>query len=54
MYTVTFTCARREFDDAFHALDQVIAQVLDSCGDGRIPHPLGHPPAQATPSNPDT
>lgn len=27
MYTSTFTFAKREFDDAFHALDQVIAQV---------------------------
>jgi len=27
MYTSTFTFAKREFDDEFHALDQVIAQV---------------------------
>ncbi|MFZ9061954.1 MAG: antibiotic biosynthesis monooxygenase family protein [Steroidobacteraceae bacterium] len=27
MYTATFTFAKREFDDAFHALDRVIAEV---------------------------
>jgi heme-degrading monooxygenase HmoA len=27
MYMSTFTFAKREFDEAFHALDQVIAQV---------------------------
>jgi heme-degrading monooxygenase HmoA len=27
MYTSTFTFAKREFDDEFHALDQVIAEV---------------------------
>ena len=27
MYTATFTFAKREFDDAFHALDQAIAQA---------------------------
>lgn len=30
MYTSTFTFARREFDDEFHALDAVIAQVARS------------------------
>lgn len=30
MYTATFTFAKREFDDAFHALDQVIAQIAKS------------------------
>ncbi len=30
MYTATFTFAKREFDDEFHALDQVIAQVAKS------------------------
>ena len=30
MYTATFTFAKREFDDAFHALDQVIAQIARS------------------------
>jgi heme-degrading monooxygenase HmoA len=27
MYTSTFTFAKREFDDEFHALDQVIAEL---------------------------
>lgn len=27
MYTATFTFAKREFDDEFHALDQVIARI---------------------------
>jgi heme-degrading monooxygenase HmoA len=27
MYTSTFTFAKREFDDEFHALDQAIAQL---------------------------
>ena len=30
MYTATFTFAKRAFDDAFHALDQVIAGVARS------------------------
>ena len=30
MYTSTFTFAKREFDDEFHALDAVIAQVARS------------------------
>lgn len=30
MYTATFTFARLRFDDAFHALDGVIAQVAKS------------------------
>ncbi|MDA7415904.1 antibiotic biosynthesis monooxygenase [Xenophilus arseniciresistens] len=30
MYSSTFTFAKREFDDAFHALDQTIAQVAQS------------------------
>jgi len=30
MYTSTFTFAKREFDDAFHALDDVIAQIARS------------------------
>ena len=30
MYTATFTFAKREFDEAFHALDQVIAQKARS------------------------
>jgi heme-degrading monooxygenase HmoA len=30
MYTATFTFAKREFDEAFHALDQVIAQIAKS------------------------
>ena len=30
MYTATFTFAKREFDDAFHALDQVIADIAKS------------------------
>jgi heme-degrading monooxygenase HmoA len=30
MYTATFTFAKREFDDAFHALDQVISRVAQS------------------------
>lgn len=30
MYTAAFTFAKREFDDAFHALDQVIAQIAKS------------------------
>ena len=30
MYTATFTFAKREFDDSFHALDQVIAQIAKS------------------------
>ena len=30
MYTATFTFAKREFDDEFHALDQVIAEVARS------------------------
>jgi heme-degrading monooxygenase HmoA len=30
MYTATFTFAQREFDEAFHALDQVIAQTAKS------------------------
>lgn len=30
MYTATFTFAKREFDDAFHALDQAIAQIAKS------------------------
>ena len=30
MYTATFIFAKREFDDAFHALDQVIAQIAKS------------------------
>jgi heme-degrading monooxygenase HmoA len=27
MHTATFTFAKREFDETFHALDQVIAQI---------------------------
>ena len=27
MDTVTFTLAKREFDDAFHGLDQIIAET---------------------------
>lgn len=27
MYSATFTFAKRQFDDAFHALDQAIAEV---------------------------
>ncbi len=30
MYTATFTCAKREFDEGFHALDQVISRVAQS------------------------
>lgn len=30
MYTATFTFAKREFDDAFHALDQVIPRAAQS------------------------
>jgi heme-degrading monooxygenase HmoA len=30
MYTSTFTFAKRQFDDEFHALDQVIAQIARS------------------------
>lgn len=30
MYTATFTFAKREFDDEFHALDPVIAQIARS------------------------
>jgi len=30
MYTSTFTFAKREFDDEFHALDNVIAEVARS------------------------
>ena len=30
MYTSTFTFAQREFDDEFHALDNVIAQIARS------------------------
>ena len=30
MYTATFTFAKREFDDAFHALDQVISRIAKS------------------------
>jgi heme-degrading monooxygenase HmoA len=30
MYTSTFTFAKREFDDAFHELDDAIAQVAKS------------------------
>ena len=30
MYTATFTFAKGEFDDAFHALDQVIAATAKS------------------------
>lgn len=30
MYTSTFTFAKRAFDDEFHALDQVIAEVAKS------------------------
>lgn len=30
MYSSTFTFAKREFDDAFHALDQAIAQAAKS------------------------
>jgi heme-degrading monooxygenase HmoA len=30
MYTSTFTFAKRVFDDEFHALDQVIAEVAKS------------------------
>jgi heme-degrading monooxygenase HmoA len=30
MYTATFTFAKGEFDAAFHALDQVIAQIAKS------------------------
>jgi heme-degrading monooxygenase HmoA len=30
MYSSTFTFAKREFDDEFHALDNVIAQVAKS------------------------
>lgn len=40
MFTATFTFAKREFDDEFHALDQRIAEVVGSYGDGGIPHPL--------------
>jgi heme-degrading monooxygenase HmoA len=30
MYTATFTFAKRDFDDEFHALDKVIADVAKS------------------------
>ena len=30
IYTATFTFAKREFDDEFHALDQAIAQLARS------------------------
>jgi heme-degrading monooxygenase HmoA len=30
MYTSTFTFAKREFDDEFHALDNLIAQIARS------------------------
>ena len=30
MYTATFTFAKRQFDDEFHALDQVIARTAKS------------------------
>ena len=30
MYTSTFTFAKRQYDDEFHALDQVIAQAAKS------------------------
>jgi heme-degrading monooxygenase HmoA len=30
VFTATFTFAKREFDDAFHALDQVIAETARS------------------------
>ncbi|WP_326540955.1 antibiotic biosynthesis monooxygenase family protein [Pseudorhodoferax sp.] len=30
MYTATFTFAKRQYDDAFHALDQVIAETARS------------------------
>jgi heme-degrading monooxygenase HmoA len=30
MYTATFTFAKRQFDDEFHALDAVIAQLAQS------------------------
>jgi len=30
MYTSTFTFAKREYDDEFHALDKVIAQIARS------------------------
>ena len=30
MYTATFTFAKRQFDDAFHALDQVISATAKS------------------------
>ena len=30
MYTATFTFAKRELDDEFHALDQMIAQIAKS------------------------
>lgn len=30
MFTATFTFAKREFDDAFHTLDQVIAETARS------------------------
>jgi heme-degrading monooxygenase HmoA len=30
VYTATFTFAKREFDEAFHALDQTIAQLARS------------------------
>jgi hypothetical protein len=38
MYRSTFT--QGAFDDRFHTLDQVIAQVLGSYGDGGTDHPL--------------
>jgi hypothetical protein len=37
MYRSTFT--QGAFDDRFHALDEVVAQVLGSCGGG-TDHPL--------------
>lgn len=30
MYTATFTFAKREFDDEFHAMDHAIAQIAKS------------------------
>ena len=41
MYTATFTFAKREFDDKFHALDQLIAEAA-------IAHPLAGVSLHAT------
>ena len=45
MYTATFTFAKHQFDDAFHALDAVIARVAKS-----IPGYLGEEAWENPPS----